>query len=288
MTQKSPAWLAEHRRNVFSQNGEDGVLEKILEHLQPQERTGWCVEFGAWDGARWSNTRNLIEHAGYSAVLIEGDPQRFEALKARYAGNGRVVPRRAFVGFGDRDNLDEVLKDTPVPKDFDLLSVDIDGNDYHVWAATSAYRPKVVCIEFNPTIPPQVDFVQPADPALNQGSSLRALARLAQAKGYELASATSVNAFFVRRECFERLGIEGNTVEALMTDTSHVSWIFSGMDGSVFLRGSCRHPWHGVPLRAKQLPFFLRGFPGSFGPIRRALLKAYRALRSLTDVGYKP
>lgn len=279
------AWLAEHRTNVYSQNGEDGVIAKILECLLPQERTGWCVEFGAWDGARWSNTRNLIEHAGFSAVLIEGDPRRFEALKARYAGNARVVPRCAFVGFGDRNNLDEVLKDTPAPKDFDLLSVDIDGNDYHVWERTSAYVPKVVCIEFNPTVPPQVDFVQRADPSLNQGSSLRALVRLGKSKGYELAAATSVNAFFVRAEYFERLGIPDNAIETLQVDTTQITYLFSGMDGTVFLRGSCRQPWHGVPLRAKQLPFFLRGFPGTFGLFRRAALKAYRAF---ANFGHKP
>ncbi len=67
---RDDAWLLNHRSNVHSQAGEDGIIEKILELLPVRDH--WCVEFGAWDGVFLSNTRRLIEHAGYSAVLIEG------------------------------------------------------------------------------------------------------------------------------------------------------------------------------------------------------------------------
>ena len=147
---KEPRWLAECARNVTSQAGEDGIIEKALDVVGVRDR--WCVEFGASDGRDWSNTHNLINRHGYSAVLIEADPRRVKQLKARYAGNAGVTPLRAFVGTGSQDGLDAILTPTPIPKNFDFLSVDIDGNDYHVWRAVREYRPKLVCIEFNPTI----------------------------------------------------------------------------------------------------------------------------------------
>ena len=76
---KSPTWLLNHSRNVYSQNGEDGIIEKILDMLPNRDR--WCVEFGAWNGIYLTNTRNLIIEKGYSAVLNEADPDLFIDLQ---------------------------------------------------------------------------------------------------------------------------------------------------------------------------------------------------------------
>ena len=80
---KSPNWLAEHKRDVHSQTGEDGVIEKILETLPDLDK--WCVEFGAWDGLYQTNTRHLVESREYSAVLIEADKEKFGDLQRNYA-----------------------------------------------------------------------------------------------------------------------------------------------------------------------------------------------------------
>src|ERR1043166_1008960 len=176
-----PRWLLEFKRNVYSQSGEDGVLERVLDLLP--EKNAWCVEFGAWAGIHLSTVRNLTETRGYAAVLIEADAGRFATLQANVASNPKIIALRRLVGFGADDSLDTILRQTPVPGDFDLLSIDIDGNDYHVWKALSSYAPKVVCVEFNPTIPTDIDFVQPADPSVNQGASLLALTHLAAEKG---------------------------------------------------------------------------------------------------------
>ena len=79
--------------------------------------------------------------------------------------------------------------------DLDFVSIGIDGNDYHVWNAFNQYRPKLLMIEFNPTIPPGVKHVQPADPRINFGSSLAALMDLGKTKRYELVCVYGVNAF---------------------------------------------------------------------------------------------
>src|SRR4030095_5357198 len=139
-----------------------------------------------------SNTHHLIANEGWSAVMIEADPRKSIALRQTYAGNPRVTCLTRLVGVAGTGGLDNTLAGTAIPKDFDLLSIDIDGNDYHVWAAVREFSPKVVIIEFNPTIPNHIDFVQPARLELNQGNSLLSLTRLAQDKGYELVAVTDL------------------------------------------------------------------------------------------------
>jgi hypothetical protein len=204
---RASTWLLEFKRNVHSQTGEDGIIQEILEVLPCNNN--WCVEFGAWDGLFLTNTRHLIESKGFSAVLIEADKKRFHELQRNYSQNNVTTINR-FVGFEEGDNLDQILSDTPIPYDFDILSIDIDGNDYHVWKCVSKYRPKVVVIEFNPTIPTHIRFVQPADPSINQGASLLSLVELGKEKGYELVSVLPFNAFFVREEYYSLFQLESN------------------------------------------------------------------------------
>ena len=244
-TTSKDRWLLEHASNVTSQNGEDGIVAKILEVIGLPR--GWCVEFGAWDGRHLSNTYNLIANRGYYAVMIEGSAKRFRDLEASFKDNPKVTPVHAFVGFTEADGLDWILSRTPRPEDFDELSIDIDGNDFHVWNAVNRYRPRVVVIEYNPTIPTAVDFVQPPDLSVNQGASITALNRLAAQKGYELVATTIHNCLFVRREYFAAFGIADNSVASLRADESMVTYIFNGFDGTVFIRGYGTLGWHGVP-----------------------------------------
>jgi hypothetical protein len=115
--------LAAFARNDYSQAGEDGIIERIMEILPPVSDR-WCVEFGAWDGEYLSNTAALINLRNYSAVLIEPDASRFETLSKKSRGNAKVICQRGFVSFDPPDTLDERLTQTKIPKDFDLLSID--------------------------------------------------------------------------------------------------------------------------------------------------------------------
>jgi hypothetical protein len=218
---KSPTWLLAFRRDRYSQTGEDGVVAKILEQLP--ETDHWCVEFGAWDGRWLSNTRRLVEEDGYSAVLIEGNAKRFADLRARYEDSASVTPVHAYVGWGYSDGLDSILGGLPVPADFDFLSIDIDGNDYHVWKAVTNYRPKVVCIEFNPTIPTPVEFIQPADRDTTIGSSLRSLLELGKEKGYEAVAVLDFNIMFVERKYFPGFEIGDNSAETMRASSESVA-----------------------------------------------------------------
>ncbi len=281
---KKNTWLLEHAADVHSQSGEDGILARVLDEIG--DKPGWCVEFGAWDGLHCSNTASLIRSRGYSAVMIEADPTRFEDLKRTYSTNANVHPVRAFVGFERHDSLDVILEGLPIPTHFDVLSIDIDGNDYHVWKAVERYRPKVVVIEYNPSVPPGVEFVQPKDPDVMQGASLDALVSLGREKGYELVCVTRFNGIFVENELFARFGIQDNSTHALRTDTTFVTHVFSGYDGTVFVRGHGRLPWHDIPyveLLMQPLPRFLRTWKENYGPVRRKLFGLYGRARKAVD-----
>lgn len=273
---KSSTWLLERARNVYSQTGEDGIVEAILERLPQRDK--WCVEFGAWDGQYLSNTCNLIDNHGYNAVLIEGSTEKFGELKQRYADRSGVFPFNGLVGFTSGDGLDTFLRRTPIPRDFDFLSIDIDGNDYHVWKAVSEYRPKVVCIEFNPTIPSEVDYVQPADFRIQKGCSPSSLVALGKEKGYELVCVQLFNCFFVDAKYFPLFEIDDNSLATLRTDLSGITWVFNGFDGEVMVTGADSLSWHGLRFPAERfqcLPRFLRRYSNDYTPLQRFLFKLW-------------
>ncbi|HYQ71321.1 MAG TPA: hypothetical protein VET88_05270 [Gammaproteobacteria bacterium] len=273
---RSSTWLLEYQSDIYTQSGEDGIIEKILETLP--DRDNWCVEFGALDGKYLSNTRNLIEHKGFSAVLIEGSKKHFNNLQKAYSHNPEVITLNKYVGFSETDNLDKILSGTEIPTDYDFLSIDIDGNDYHVWMAASKYKPKVVCIEFNPTIPSEVRYIQNADPSVSQGSSLLSLVELGKEKGYELVSVIGVNALFVRSVYYPLFRIGDNSPGTLRTNLENITYIFSGYDGTILLSGCQMLPWHSIGMKQKKmqrLPFFLRRYPGNYNKIQLLVYGAY-------------
>src|ERR1700690_65591 len=160
--QEKSRWLLGKASNISSQCGEDGIISAALDLLP--ERNAWFIEFGAWDGQFASNTCNLVNSRGYRAVFIEADPARFRDLQKNYDAAKHILIN-AFVGFDKSDSLDALLREhSSVPRDVDLLSIDIDGNDYHVWAAIRSFRPKLVVVEFNPTMANAVHFIQEKDP----------------------------------------------------------------------------------------------------------------------------
>lgn len=273
-------WLNNFASNVTSQYGENGIIAKVLEVINENDK--WCVEFGSWDGKKCSNTYNLIMEKDYSAILIEGDLKRFKDLQKTFEENEKVILLNSYVGFEEKSSLDMLLKPTDIPVDFDVLSIDVDGNDYHIWKAVKEYKPKIVIIEFNPTIAPEVEFVQPADFSITQGSSLLSIDKLAKSKSYELVSVTKANAIFVDSKYFELFGIEDNSAGTMMTDRSLITYIFCGYDGTVFIRGCGMLPWQTIPYkesRVQQLPKWARKKIGDRNILRRKLGRIFRRLR---------
>lgn len=151
-----------------------------------------------------------------------------------------------------------------------------------MWEAVQRYRPKAVVIEYNPTIPSTVEFVQPRDMKIKQGSSILSIVRLAKLKGYELVAVTELNCVFVDSKYFGLFHIKDNSLTVMRPGEPRVTYIFNGYDGTVFVRGYGRLGWHGIPYREsrmQQLPRWLRQYPRNYGRVKRVIAKLYRSLR---------
>jgi hypothetical protein len=187
---------------VFSQNGEDGVIAEIFHRIGTESR--FFVEFGAGAG-REGNSVLLADVYAWCGLFIEGSEDRFAELEYKYLAIDRVTTRNDMV---TAENIEDILSTSGVPVSFDLLSIDIDSNDYWVWQAISGYRPRVVVCEYNGELDPSAALTQPYRPDSGWdrtnyfGASLRAVVDLARHKGYTLVHTdlTGTNAFFVLDE----------------------------------------------------------------------------------------
>jgi hypothetical protein len=214
----SPVDFQAQERSVFSQNGEDGVIQALFDRIGAGPR--FAVEFGAADGVRASNVRNLVLHQGWDALLIEGDEQEAQRCTENYRDHPRTRCVAAWVFPG---NVELLFEENGVPPDLDLLVIDIDSNDWYVWRAIRDFRPKVVQIEYNGAFAPPtrmvVDFhpMNYWDKSLYFGASIQSLYELGKHKGYELvyAESSGVNLFFVDAPYFRRFGIDDNSPERL-------------------------------------------------------------------------
>lgn len=177
--------LQQYARNVHSQAGEDGILEHIFKHLGITK--GFLVDLGASpDGASNSNTRKLRDE-GWESFLVDG-------------GAGIGSPICSF--WITRDNINTELDAHKVPREVDLLSLDLDGNDWWIWQAMQL-RSKVAVVEVNPQFPvvarktiaynPEHKF----DGTMYYGASLGAFVYLAHYKGMRMIYHNYLNAIFV-------------------------------------------------------------------------------------------
>ena len=193
--------LNSYSKKIYSQFGEDGILLEILDRLGKENLDKWCVEFGARDGISDSNTYNLIKNHNYKAVLIEGDEIYYKKLCKNFQ-NDSVIKINKYENFSGENKLDNILLNTKINKNFDFLSIDIDGCDYHVLNSLIEYRPKIICIEFNHFIPNSVEFIQKKNFNIKQGSSAKSLVKLGATKGYRLIASSFSNLFFIEKSYF--------------------------------------------------------------------------------------
>ena len=188
-----PIDLTQFARDEYSNGGEDGILEHVFEALGVV--SGCCVELGAWDGIRLSNTRRLAER-GWQSVMIEADPALYAAVRRNAAGLDVTAVHCHVEPAGD-NSLDAVLDRSGVPEALDLLSIDIDSDDLGVWMSLRR-RPTCVVIEYNNTIPFDTEFINPVGRAW--GNSALSIARFAAATRYALVAVTPMNLVFLTED----------------------------------------------------------------------------------------
>lgn len=303
--------LVKHSINVTSQSGEDGIIDAIFQLVDelaaPNDSPRSprrVVEFGCWDGKHLSNSWHLVKQCGWTAVLIEADQAKYSDLIKNYDEEiacGRVCALNEVVSFDERfssvpeiynrvqcavsnngssriRSLNRILDSVLPPENdrIDFLCVDIDGCDYHVLdslLSEGKRRPLVVCVEFNPTIPNHITFIQARCVAVQQGSSLRALVTLCKHFKYELVCTSTYNAFFLdSRElpgvlshlkaqatvCPENsLGAEHtqsswNDLD-FMHDTPMATDMFQLYDGTLRIAGCKKLLWHRIRIDEQHL-----------------------------------
>lgn len=195
--------LFDYRYNIFSQAGEDGMIAKIFEIIGTKSKV--AIEFGAWDGIYLSNTANLwTNDSSWKAILIEGDKDKYEMLSLTTVFFSNCYAMCEWVGIHNDDCLEVLLKKHNINTEIDLLSIDIDGNDYYILESLNNLRPRVIIIEYNSTIPVHYDIYGPYSKDNQIGASVNALVRIAKKKGYKLVGLSALNAFFViEEECYK-------------------------------------------------------------------------------------
>jgi hypothetical protein len=200
---REPKRLIAHGFKIFSQNDEDGIIQEIFRRIGTTDKR--FIEFGVEDGTE-SNTRLLLM-LGWKGLWLDGSEENVRRMDQRAEG---ASTKALFI---TAENIDGVLGEwaggTPdAPAEIDLLSIDIDRNDYWVWRAVRSLNPRVVITEYNASYPPPIEFVVPYDAQGTWdgsnyfGASLASMAKLGSQKGYGLVGCNlaGVNAFFVRAD----------------------------------------------------------------------------------------
>jgi len=268
--------LNNSKKKIYSQNGEDGIIEEILNRLVDNlDKT--CCEFGAWDGMYLSNVYNLIKNKDYKALFIEADKNKFKKLNNNFDGK-KIITLNKYVSFEGKNKLDQILLENNFNTNFDLLSIDIDGNDYHIFDSLENFKPKIIVIEFNPLIPNEVEFIQKKDIKINQGSSALSFYNLAKRKNYTLVAATEINLFFVHNDYINKVtdNIDPK-LDEIVDDKPYRNFIFTGFDGKIFTSKKFNMPWHKIDVdEIKILPNFLQKFPDNYNFLEKTIFKLYK------------
>lgn len=194
--------LSHYEQKIYSQNGEDGITLEIFNTIGAVSNS--YVEFGTQNGQE-CNTR-VLSAEGWSGLLMDGNWE-----------DASINLKKEFI---TAENIVSLFQKYKVEKEFDLLSIDIDFNDFYVWRAVlEEYTPRVVIIEYNATHLPNEDKIVVYDPQggwdLSNyfGASIQSLYRLGRAYGYSLVYAENVgvNVFFIRDDIIDSLAEAGTT-----------------------------------------------------------------------------
>jgi hypothetical protein len=223
-----------------------------------------------------SNTCNLITNHNYEAILIEANKKRFDELNINFPDK-KIIKINKFVNFSGENSLDSILENNFFNKDFDFLSIDIDGCDFWIFESLSKFTPKIVCIEYNPTIPNNVEFAQKKDMKINQGSSAKSIIDLGLKKNYFPIASTHCNLFFVHNKFKQKItNLDKFDINQLLSN-SNDNYVYCGYDGTVFTTKPLDLLWHGITVKKiKILPNILNKYPGNYNIFQKILLRFFK------------
>jgi len=199
--------LAEVEFKVFSQFGEDGIIQYLINNIPIKNKI--FIECGV-QNYKESNTRFLLINNNWKGLVIDSDSKSIDYIK-----NDDIYWRydiKAISKFITKENINNLFSSNGFEGDIGLLNIDIDGNDYWVWDAIKVVNPRIVICEYNSILGCKDAVTIPYNPNFNRtkahysnlyfGASLPALCYLANKKGLIFIGSNSAgnNAFFVRKD----------------------------------------------------------------------------------------
>ena len=212
--------LADFEFKVFSQWGEDGIIQKLIRHLELPNKA--FIEFGVED-FRESNCRFLLMHNNWRGFVIDGSSEHVSRIsKSPIAWRHHLDAVCAFI---DRDNINSLLAQSRFGEDIGILSIDIDGVDYWIFDAIEDCSPRILIVEYNAVFGVDRAITVPYDARFSRtekhfsnlyfGGSLASFHYLASQRGYSLIGTNSAgsNAFFVRNDQLSHCPFPALTVE---------------------------------------------------------------------------
>ena len=214
--------LGTYEFKVFSQWGEDGIIQHLTNSIEIKNKT--FIEFGVEDFFE-SNCRFLMMKDDWSGFMIDGSKTNIERLKRSYFyWKHNLTALNAFI---TRDNINQLLAKSNFDEDIGILSIDLDGNDYYILEAIRFYKPRILICEYNPifghtrkiSVPYRPDFrrAEAHHSNLYWGASLSAMTHIADLRGYALVGTNiaSTNAFYVRKD------LVNNKLEVLAVESAY-------------------------------------------------------------------
>lgn len=205
---KSSKNIQDYEFKVFSQNGEDGIIQFLIQNTEIKNKT--FVEFGV-ETYKEANTKFLLLNNGWSGLIIDGDKDAMEKIAS--SDLHWKYDLKSIGNFITKDNINKIIKSAGIEGEIGLLSVDIDGNDYWVFENIDCVNPQILIMEYNSmfgdthkiSVPYDENFVRSQKHYSNlyYGASIAALCDIANKKGYDLVGSNSFgnNLFFIRHDC---------------------------------------------------------------------------------------
>lgn len=209
--------LEEVEFQVYSQFGEDGIIQWLIHNVTIEDKT--FVEFGVEDYTE-ANTRFLLMNNNWSGLVIDGSVENINRLKKwDYLWKYDLLATAAFI---TKDNINQIISGAGFRGDIGILSIDIDGNDYWILNTIDCVRPRILICEYNNIFGGEERVCVPYDEDFNRtkkhysnlywGASLGAYRDWAEKNGYYYMGSNSAgnNAFFARKDCIEEDRIPRN------------------------------------------------------------------------------
>ena len=206
-SKKNISSLSEVEFKVFSQWGDDGIIQWLIKNVEIHNKT--FVEFGVGN-YRESNTRFLMMNNNWSGFVMDSSIKNIaQVINSEYFWQYSLLAKKVFI---DAENINDLLLLANLEKEVGILHIDLDGNDYWIWKEIEVISPIILILEYNSlfgidkaiTIPykNKFDRINKHYSNLYFGASLRALHHLSQVKGYAFIGCNSAgnNAYFVRND----------------------------------------------------------------------------------------